>query len=219
MNIPHFNQCVTFALHVNCIKGDNLKETNLRVFEREVANPGTVFKALRKGGIIFPVVRQSLFGGSSEKACATYLISADEQCQEVSLYVAAADEVRVFPVDSFLQSWEAMNGRCVTAFPARDDTYQPKLLDLRHTPLPEDCAELLEAMAENVHDMWALERQSEGWTYGPQRDDEKLLSPDMVPYGELPDSERQYDRKVASDTLRLLTVLGYKVVKGGDIKM
>ena len=54
MNILHFNQCVSFALRVNCIKGDNLKETNLRVFEREVANPNTVFKALKKGGAYLP---------------------------------------------------------------------------------------------------------------------------------------------------------------------
>ena len=93
MNIPHFNQCVTFALRVNCIKGDNLKETNLRVFEREVANPNTVFKALRKGGLIFPAVSQSLFEGDDHSPCATYLLNMDEERQEVSLYHAMRDEV------------------------------------------------------------------------------------------------------------------------------
>lgn len=213
MNILHFNQCVSFALRVNCIKGDNLKETNLRVFEREVANPGSVFKALKKGGLIFPVVKRSLFGGDDESGCATYLLEKDEDKQTVNLYRADRDEVVECSVVEFLQSWEAMNGRCVTAFPARKDTYQPKLLDLQHTPLPDDCEELMEAIAENVHDMWAMERQSEGWTYGNRRDDEKLETPDMVPYAQLPESERQYDRKVAADTLRLLTVLGYKIVK------
>ena len=159
------------------------------------------------------MVRCSLFEGSDDAGCATYLLNKDDGRQTVSLYRADRDEVVERPVDDVLASWEAMNGRCVTAFPAREDTYQPKLLDMQHTPLPEDCMELMEAIAENVHDMWAMERQSEGWTYGEHRDDELLESPDMVPYTELPESERQYDRKVAADTLRLLTVLGYKIVK------
>lgn len=82
-----------------------------------------------------------------------------------------------------------------------------------HDVLPPDMDELCEAIAENAHDTWALERQSEGWTYGPVRDDEALETPDMVPYSELPDSERQYDRVMAFDTLKLLVALGYKIVK------
>lgn len=58
-----------------------------------------------------------------------------------------------------------------------------------------------------------MERQSEGWTYGPKRDDEKLETPDMVPYAQLPESEKQYDRIMAEDTLKLLIALGYKITK------
>jgi len=94
-----------------------------------------------------------------------------------------------------------------------DGTYNPKLIDLAHVDLPDFMDELCEAIAENAHDTWAWERQSEGWTYGPVRNDEKLETPDMIPYRDLPDSEKQYDRVMAFDTLRLLIALGYKIEK------
>ena len=79
--------------------------------------------------------------------------------------------------------------------------------------MPDSFEELREAVAENAHDMWALERQSEGWTFGSKRDDSKLETPDMVPYSQLPESEKQYDRLMAEDTLKLLLALGYKIEK------
>ena len=88
---------------------------------------------------------------------------------------------------------------CTTAF-VNDGTYTPKLLDLTYVELPDGLDELLEAMAENAHDMWARERQSEGWTYGPERNDQLLETPDMVPYARLAESEKQYDRIMAADT-------------------
>ena len=94
-----------------------------------------------------------------------------------------------------------------------EKTYQPKLIDLKHVELPPLFEELREAIAENAHDMWAMERQSEGWTYGPKRDDSLLETPDMVPYAQLPESEKQYDRLMAEDTLKLLTALGYEIIK------
>ena len=62
INIPNFEECVKYALEMKRIAGDSLKDTNLRVFERRTANPGTVFTALRKGGIVIPIVNASLLG-------------------------------------------------------------------------------------------------------------------------------------------------------------
>jgi hypothetical protein len=71
-------------------------------------------------------------------------------------------------------------------------------------------------MDRTIYDVfisYSRERQSEGWTLGPKRDDAKLETPDMVPYADLADSERQYDRVMAEDTLKLFMALGYKIVK------
>ena len=61
----------------------------------------------------------------------------------------------------------------------------------------EVMAEAVEAIAEVNHDQWATDRIADGWRYGPQRDDEKKLHPDLVPYDDLPEGEKLYDRNAA----------------------
>lgn len=213
--IPNYDECVKYALKMKGIEGDNFKDTNLRVFARETANPGTVFTALRKGGIVIPVVDATLLGEYQMKETATVVIKANQITDMVELYVPKSNDIQTFPIATFVEAWNATGGICTTAFPPDAKTYHPKFLDLKHVELPDGFNELREAIAENAHDRWALERQSEGWTYGPKRDDSKLETPDMVPYAQLPESEKQYDRVMAEDTLKLLTALGYKIEKHG----
>ena len=212
--IPNYEECVRFALEMKGIAGDTFKDTNLRVFERRTANPGTVFTALRKGGIVIPIVKASLLGEYSIEETATVVIKANQITDLVELYVPKSNDIQTFPIAAFVEAWEETGGICTTAFAPDEKTYNPKLIDLKHMDLPKGFEELREAIAENAHDMWALERQSEGWTFGPKRDDSKLETPDMIPYAQLPESEKQYDRLMAEDTLKLLTALGYKIIKG-----
>jgi hypothetical protein len=197
------------------ITGDNFKDTDLRVFVRDTANPGTVFTALRKGGIVIPIVKASLLGEYNVEKTATVVIKANQINDMVDLYVPKSNDIQTFPIATFVEAWDATGGLCTTAFPPDAKTYNPKLIDLEHIELPEGFDELREAIAENAHDMWALERQSEGWTFGLERDDSKLETPDMIPYAQLPESEKQYDRLMAEDTLKLLIALGYKIEKNG----
>ena len=212
--IPNYEECVKYALEMKGIDGDTFKDTNLRVFERRTANPGTVFTALRKGGIVIPIVKASFLGEYSIEETATVVIKANQITDMVELYVPKSNDIQTFPIAAFVEAWEATGGICTTAFPQEKKTYNPKLIDLKHVDLPKGFEELREAIAENAHDMWALERQSEGWTFGPKRDDSKLETPDMIPYAQLPESEKQYDRLMAEDTLKLLIALGYKIEKG-----
>lgn len=213
MNIPNYEECVKYALKMKGIAGESLKETNFRIFERRTANPGTMFTALRKGGLVIPVVNASLLGEYNIDITATVVIKANQITDMVDLFVPKSHDIQTFPIATFVEAWEATGGICTTAFPADAKTYQPKPIDLKHIELPDGYEELREAIAENAHDSWAMERQSEGWTYGMKRDDSKLETPDMVPYGQLPESEKQYDRIMAADTLKLLTALGYKIEK------
>lgn len=215
MSIANYDECVKFALNQKGIDGDSFKDTNLRVYERNTANPGTVFTALRKGGIVIPVVDASLLGEYNVKVTATVVIKANQITDMVDLYVPKSNDIQTFPIATFVEAWDATGGICTTAFPVDIKTYHPKFLDLKNVELPECVDELREAIAENAHDRWALERQSEGWTFGPKRDDSKLETPDMVPYAQLPESEKQYDRLMAEDTLKLLIALGYKIEKNG----
>ena len=91
--------------------------------------------------------------------------------------------------------------------------YTPKPADTTEVRLPEELLELTEKIAENVHDIWAIGRMKEGWTYGKERDDAKKKHPCLIPYGELNDSEKEYDRNTALETLKLIVALGYKIEK------
>ena len=90
-------------------------------------------------------------------------------------------------------------------------TYQPRPVDNSAIELPADLLELTEQLAENAHDHWAQRRISEGWTFGATRDDAAKKHPCLVPYAELPDSEKQYDRDTAMETLRAIIALGYRI--------
>ncbi len=91
--------------------------------------------------------------------------------------------------------------------------YEPKPIDTTGIELPENLKVLMEKLAEHNHDVWAKRRISEGWTYGPKRDDDKKQNPDLVPYSELPESEKEYDRSTAEEVLKAIIALGYKIEK------
>ena len=91
--------------------------------------------------------------------------------------------------------------------------YKPQPIDTTDVVLPEDLKPLIEKMAKNVHEVWAESRLAQGWTYGDKRDDEKKTHPCLVPYEELPEEEKEYDRNTAMDTLKLITKLGYVINK------
>ena len=79
--------------------------------------------------------------------------------------------------------------------------------------ITEDIKQLIEIIAEQVHITWMEGRIKDGWTYGPERNDTKKQTPCLVPYEELPEEEKEYDRKTAMETLKLVIKLGYKITK------
>ncbi len=89
--------------------------------------------------------------------------------------------------------------------------YHPQPIDTSAIKLSDYLIELTEKLAENNHNLWAQKRIAEGWTYGPNRDDAKKTHPDLVPYPELPESEKEYDRITAMETLKTIIALGFSI--------
>lgn len=104
-------------------------------------------------------------------------------------------------------------GSCDRHYAGDKFEYTPKPVDTSRIDLPADLLELSEKIAENVHDIWAAGRIAEGWSYGELRDEKKKTTPCMVPYSELPEGEKKYDRNTALETLRLIVALGYTIEK------
>jgi ryanodine receptor 2 len=92
-----------------------------------------------------------------------------------------------------------------------NDTYNPTPIDTSRVDLPQDIEELTERLAENTHDNWAAERIADGWKWGPSRNDASKEHPSLVPYDELSEAEKEYDRRTAMQTLKAVIALGYEI--------
>ena len=77
------------------------------------------------------------------------------------------------------------------------DKYIPTPIDTSDFNLSEEMSQLVETLAENTHDVWAKGRFDDGWTFGSVRSDELKQHPCLIPYGELPECEKEYDRKTS----------------------
>lgn len=92
------------------------------------------------------------------------------------------------------------------------DNYVPDPIDTSDVVLSKELVDLTEKIAENTHDVWAAGRIREGWKFGEKRDDDKKLTPCMVKYEDLSESEKEYDRNTSLETIRLILKLGYRIV-------
>jgi ryanodine receptor 2 len=93
------------------------------------------------------------------------------------------------------------------------NTYTPTPIDTSKVELTPEILELIEKLSANTHDVWAAQRIAQGWSYGPQRDDTLKETPCLVPYDELPDSEKVYDRQTAAETLKVILTLGFEITR------
>lgn len=133
---------------------------------------------------------------------------------------ATTNSIDLYPLDLFIDAWSyALYYMVCASVKNYTSSYDPHPIELDDIELTDDLIELREAIAENAHDVWAAGRMKEGWTYGPYRNDVHKETPDLVPYSDLPDSERQYDRDMAMSTIKLVRKLGYDLIKGEDTEV
>lgn len=91
--------------------------------------------------------------------------------------------------------------------------FEPEPINCDDVILSDEIKELAELLAKNTHQVWAKGRIEEGWVYGVERNDEKKQTPCLVPYEELPENEKEFDRATALETLRLIRKLGFEIKK------
>ena len=97
--------------------------------------------------------------------------------------------------------------------------YEPVVIDTSDVRLSDNILDLTERLARNAHAIWARQRLIDGWKYGPRRDDARKEHPCLVAYDQLPDSEKQYDRNAAMETLKAIVALGYRIEAPGPSKI
>lgn len=92
-------------------------------------------------------------------------------------------------------------------------TYKPEPLDTKKIELDQSLLQLVEMLARNTHDVWSQQRITDGWRYGPYRDDQKKEHPGLIPYEQLDESEKEYDRRTAIEVLKAILAMGYRIEK------
>lgn len=141
------------------------------------------------------------------------ILSCDKDIVCYNPYIGDVPET--ISMERFLDAWDDSKNYMVkiNTKEAVAELYKPAPLDLSDVHLPDTLTELTEAIAENTHEVWSQNRMNEGWTYGAERDDTNLKHPDLLPYSDLPEVEKEYDRATAMNAIKLIVKLGYKIEK------
>lgn len=93
------------------------------------------------------------------------------------------------------------------------NNYTPHPIDTKNVGLPMELQALAEDIAKNVHEVWASGRMKDGWTYGEECNDAEKKHPCLVPYEDLSEEEKEYDRNTSIETIKLILTLGFKISK------
>ena len=196
--------------------GQLLAHYDLMVARKYDASVEDISKALAVDNDVMVVVdSDKLYEGREDQEDApnhTVVVLGIEQ-DHVRLFDPSASETNaVIPMSYFLRAWKESHNYMVRVLQSVHD-YEPEPINLDCIQLTDDLLELREAIAENAHEVWAAARIKEGWTYGMERDDANKKHPDLIPYSALPDSEKEYDRLMALDTIKLVKKLGFEIVR------
>ncbi len=206
--------------------GRHLESKGLVARRQYKATTEDIANALEENGnVIVAVDGGELFGNKSHETMedivvgqvpdhTVVVLSIDIQKKTITVYDPNSSNAEdTYPIKQFTDAWNDSKNYLITITLNNMKNYSPKPIDVSDVILDVDLTELREAIAENAHEIWAVDRQAEGWTYGPKRDQDKKETPCMVPYSQLPEKEKEYDRKMAMKTLKLVRKMGYDIVK------
>ena len=199
--------------------GRLLEKNNLPVSRRYNSTIEEVVRLLSAGNQLIAVVDDTIL--CNTLSCdgqhpnhAVAISSITVETDEIILFNPNTDEeLTKYSISSFMEAWRQSNNYLVVINTTDKFIYEPSPIGLDDVELSEDLSELQEAIAENAHEIWAKNRRDQGWSYGPERNDQKKETPDMIPYCNLPESEKLYDREMAMQTLKLVKKLGFEIVK------
>ena len=148
---------------------------------------------------------------------AVVVLSIDKENGKVTLYNPAEDEeATVYDLTRFESAWKESRNYMVTARVKRfPEEYNPQPVDVSKVKLNDELIELIEMIAENAHDVWAVDKMKQGYSYAPLDKDwneEKGRNHYLVPYFMLSEADKEPDRRMATNTIKLLKRLGYRLV-------
>nr|XP_042717007.1 LOW QUALITY PROTEIN: ryanodine receptor 1 [Chrysemys picta bellii] len=121
------------------------------------------------------------------------------------------ERMRVEPIKEYRQDAGNVRSLLGPTQALSHTAFTPCPVDTQQIVLPPHLERIREKLAENIHELWALTRIEQGWTYGPIRDDNKRLHPCLLDFYSLPEPERNYNLQMSGETLKTLLALGCHV--------
>nr|XP_040034926.1 ryanodine receptor 2 [Gasterosteus aculeatus aculeatus] len=95
--------------------------------------------------------------------------------------------------------------------PATPLTFTPTPVDISEVVLPPQLEDISEKMAENIHELWAMDRIDLGWTHGLVKDEVKKHNTCLVEFSKLSEQEKNQNLQMSQDTLKTLLALGFHI--------
>lgn len=200
------------------------EKRGLYVSRRYGCSIDIIIRAVKKGEIVIAAIDNTELSQSLEEAKKNDLLngkspnhaviiqSVDLEAKTITMLDSDNTTLsKTYPIDIFQNAWDDSTNYIVIL--SNQSNYEPHPLDLDDVEIEPELLELREAIAENAHEVWAKTRKDQGWSYGKERDDTKKLHPDMLPYNLLPESEKEYDRLMAMNTIKLVKKLGWELKK------
>ena len=193
--------------------GRILEYYKLSIVRRYDCDLDTVNKELLGGcQVIVAVNAEKLYGQNDGNQASNHaVVVRNIDKNTITLFDPQFKKEDSYETAQFLAAWKGSQFYMVSAAKRGLREYEPQPIDVSEFPLEGELLELIDAIAENNHEIWAKDRKKEGIVYGPVRDEKH--NPDMLPYSDLPKTERDYDRKAAQGILELVQRLGYKIEK------
>ena len=203
--------------------GRLLEKSRLAVARRYDASLDELEKLLDSDNKVIAVVNSQKLQNKATAANdpspdhAVVVLKVSREDDTVSLFdPQTGNDTDTFTMAEFADAWTDSQNFMVVANEQDRFVYTPQPINVDDAELSPELLELGEAIAENAHEIWATKRKAEGWNWGPERNDSLLQTPDMVPYSTLSEEEKDYDREMAMQTLKLVRKMGYRIVKEQD---
>ncbi|XP_072301849.1 ryanodine receptor 3 isoform X1 [Eucyclogobius newberryi] len=123
------------------------------------------------------------------------------------------EKMHVEPVKEYKRDHEGVRDLLGTTKFLSQASFIPMPVDTTQVVLPPLLDNVRDKLAENIHELWAMNKIELGWMYGKVRDDNKRQHPCLVDFLKLPETERNYNLQMSSETLKTLLALGCHVAQ------
>uniref|UniRef100_A0A7N9AR66 Ryanodine receptor 3 n=1 Tax=Mastacembelus armatus TaxID=205130 RepID=A0A7N9AR66_9TELE len=175
-----------------------------------------MFENFNTDGLFFPVVSFSagvkvrfLLGGRHGDF--KFLPpSSYAPCYEALL---PKEKMKVEPVKEYKRDVDGVRDLLGTTQFMSQASFIPTPVETSQIVMPPHLEKVRDKLAENIHELWGMNKIELGWSYGKIREDNKRQHPCLVDFSKLPETEKNYNLQMSTETLKTLLALGCRVVQ------